>query len=68
MKNRIISIVLIIVGLIALFLIRTGYSDYNLKKAVSACVFANKKTSKSFDLKKAKKFCEEEIKKRNTKK
>ena len=39
------------------------YSDHNLNKAISACIVAKKQTSKSLDLKRAKKFCEEEIKK-----
>ena len=39
------------------------YSDHNLNKAISACIVAKKQTSKSFDLKRAKKLCEEKIKK-----
>ena len=39
------------------------YSDYNLSRTVGACMVAQKQTNKSFDPEKAKKFCEEEIKK-----
>ncbi len=44
-------------------LIRTNYSDHTLKKTISACVLAQKQTSKSFNLEQAKKYCEKEIKK-----
>ena len=54
---------LIIFGVIVLYIFQIKYSDHNLNKSISACVVAKKQTSKSFDLKKAKKFCEDEIKK-----
>jgi len=54
---------LIIFGVIVLYIFQTKYSDHNLNKTISACVVAQKQTSKSFDLKQAKKFCEAEIKK-----
>ena len=38
------------------------FSDHNLKKTISACILAKKQTSKSFDPKSAKEFCEKEIK------
>ena len=63
MKNKIITFGLLIVCIIILMLIRTNYSDHTLKKTISACVLAQKQTSKSFDLKQSKKFCEEKIKK-----
>ena len=44
-------------------LIRTNYSDHTLKKTISACVLAQKQTSKSFNREQAKKYCEKEIKK-----
>ena len=42
-----------------------NFSDYNLKRAVDACLAGSQKLSESkiADLKEAKKFCEEEIKK-----
>ena len=63
MKNKILIIIFIIVATITLLFARTKYSDYNLEKTVSACVMAKKQTSKSFDQEKAKKHCEEAIKK-----
>ena len=49
--------------IIAIYFARINFSEYNLKKTVSACVAAKKTTSKSFDLQKTKKFCEEEVRK-----
>ena len=63
MKNKISKFIFILVGIIAIYLLRTNFSEYNLKKTVSACIIAQKRTSKSFDLQKAKKFCEKEIRK-----
>ena len=63
MNNNLKMIGLIIFGVIVLYIFQTKYSDHNLNKTISACVVAQKQTSKSFDLKQAKKFCEEEIKK-----
>ena len=49
---------------LAMFLI-LNFSDYNLKRAVDACLAGSQKLSKSkiTDLKEAKIFCEEQIKK-----
>ena len=63
MNNNLKMVALIIFGVIVLYIFQTKYSDYNLNKTISACTVAQKQTSKSFDLKQAKKFCEEEIKK-----
>ena len=63
MNNNLKMIALIIFGVIVLYIFQIKYSDHNLNKTISACVVAQKQTSKSFDLKQAKKFCEEEIKK-----
>ena len=42
-----------------------NFSDYNLKRAVDACLAGSQKLSKTkiTDLKEAKKFCKEEIEK-----
>jgi len=61
MKNKILKIIFILAVILILYLLRINFSEYNLKKTVSACVLAKKQTSKSFDLQKAKKFCEETI-------
>ena len=63
MKNNLKMIGLIIFGVVALYIFQTKYSEHNLNKSISACIIAQKQTSKSFDLKQSKKFCEEEIKK-----
>ena len=66
MNNKLKMVALIIFGVIVLYLFQTKYSDHNLNKTISACIVAQKQTSKSleksFDLKQSKKFCEEEIK------
>ena len=64
MNNNLKMVALIIFGVIVLYIFQTKYSDHNLNKTISACIVAQKQTSKSFDLKQSKKFCEEEIKKR----
>ena len=63
MKNKILKIIFILAVILILYLLRINFSEYNLKKTVSACMLAKKQTSKSFDLEKAKKFCEKAIRK-----
>ena len=66
-KNRknIFIIILIILGLYVIL----DFKDYNLKRAVDACLAGSQKLSKSkiTDLDEAKKFCEDEIKKNKNK-
>ena len=45
MKNKILTIISIIVVIIILFLARTIYSDHNLKKIIGACILAQTQTS-----------------------
>jgi len=59
MKKNILLVIFITIGMIATFF----FSDYNLTRTVSACVAAKQQTSESFNYEKAKKFCEDEIKK-----
>ena len=59
MKKNILLVIFIIIGMIAIF----SFSDYNLTRTVSACVAAQQQTSESFNYEKAKKYCEEKIKK-----
>ena len=62
-KNRknIFIIIFIILGLYLIL----DFKDYNLKRAVDACLAGSQKLSKTkiTDLDEAKKFCEDEIKK-----
>ena len=62
MKNKIFTVFLILVAIIIIYFQRTNFSEYTLKKTISSCVIGQKRTSDSFDLEKAKKFCEEKIK------
>ena len=63
MSSNLKMVILIILGVFALYLFQSKNSEYNLNKTISACIVAQKQTSSTFDLNKAKKFCEEEIKK-----
>ena len=63
MTNNFKMIAVIIFGISVLIIFQIKHSDHNLNKTISACVVAQKQTSKSFDLKQSKKFCEEKIKK-----
>jgi len=64
MKNKTFTVILILVTIIIIYFQRTNFSEYTLKKAISACVIGQQRTSISFDIEKAKKFCEEKIKKK----
>ncbi len=63
MKNIILKLILILFVILVIYFLRTNFSEYNLKKTISACVLAQKGTSESFDIEKAKKYCEEQIRK-----
>ena len=64
MTNNFKMIALIIFGIIVLFIFQIKNSDHNLNKSISACIVAQKQTSKSFDLEESKKFCKDKITKR----
>ena len=57
--------ILIFISIILGMVVVLNFSDYNLKRAVDACLAGSQKLSESkiTDLEKAKIFCEEEIKK-----
>ena len=59
MKNKILTIISIIVVIIILFLARTIYSDHNLKKIISACILAQTQTS---GIEEAKQICIDKFK------
>ena len=63
MKDKILKLIIILLGLIIIYLSKTKFSEYNLQKAISACVVAQKRTSQLYDLEKSKKYCEEQVKK-----
>ena len=64
MKNKILNITIIILsGIVLIYFLKTNFSEYNLKKSISACVVAKKRTSETFDLDKSKKYCEEVVRK-----
>ena len=57
-KNRIIISAIVVI--IMLFLARTIYSDYNLKKIIGACILAQTQNS---NIEEAKKICTDKFKK-----
>jgi len=65
MKNKILTIISVIVVIIILFLVRNIYSDYNLKKVIAACILGQRQTSNSFNIEEAKQSWEDEIRKHN---
>ena len=60
MIKNILIFIFIILGMVVVL----NFSDYNLKRAVDACLAGSQKLSKTkiTDLEEAKKFCEAEIK------
>ena len=63
MKHKIFTAILILVTIIIIYFQRANFSEHTLKKVISSCVIGQKRTSISFDMEKAKKFCEEKIRK-----
>ena len=61
MKNKILTVISVIVVIIILFLARTIYSDHNLKKIIAACILAQKQTSNSFNIEEAEQICVDKI-------
>ena len=59
MKKNILLVIFIIIGMIVIL----NFSDHNLKKTISACLVGQLRTAELPDVEKAKKFCEEKIKK-----
>jgi len=62
-KKFLNTIILIIIFVIVLYFVRNKYQEFNINKAVSACVLAQVQISENFDKNVAKKKCEEEIQK-----
>ena len=63
MKDKIFTVILILGTLIVIYFQRTNFNEHILKKTISSCVIAQKRTSNSLDIEKVKKFCEEKIRK-----
>ena len=63
MKKKLLFVAFIVIAMLVIL----KYSDHNLNRTVGACMVAQKQTNKSFDPKKARKFCEDEIKKLKSK-
>tara|TARA_B100001996_G_C18439876_1_gene507973 strand:- start:44 stop:247 length:204 start_codon:yes stop_codon:yes gene_type:complete len=63
MANNIKMITIVVLGIIALYFFNMKNSDHNINRSISACIVAQKKTLKSFDLEKSKSYCEKKVKK-----
>ncbi len=61
MKKNIFLVVLIIVGMFIVF----AFREHNRERSISACIMAQKNKSEIFDIDKAKKYCQKEIKDSN---
>ena len=48
MKNKILTVILILGTIIIIYFQRTNFSEYTLKKAISSCVIGQKQTSDFF--------------------
>ena len=57
MKSR--TIILVIVVITMLFLVRSIYSDHNLKKIIGACILAQTQT---YSIEEAKQLCTDKFK------
>ena len=58
-----IIVIFIVVAIVLIYFLKTNFAEYNIEKSISACVLGEKRTAESFDIKKAKKYCEEQIRK-----
>jgi len=64
MNKKLLNYLLfIIIALILLYFARHNYRDFNINKAISACILAKKQTSTNLDTDLVRKECEESIKK-----
>ena len=63
LKNNFLKFIVILLVVVVIYILRTNFSGYNLTRTISACIVAQQQTSVSFNYEKAKKFCEEGIKK-----
>ena len=64
MNKKFLNIVIfIIISVILLYFARNNYKEFNINKAISACILAKKQTSTNFDKDLVKKKCKEDIKK-----
>ena len=64
MNKKILNyIIFIIIAVILLYFARNNYKDFNMNKAISACILAKKQTLTNFDKDLVEKKCEDDIKK-----
>ena len=63
MNKKLLNYLLfLIIALTLLYFARNNYKEFNINKAISACVLAKSQTLENFDKDLAKKECEKNIK------
>ena len=63
MKNKYFTYFIILLAIAALYFLPSKITNHNLNKTISACVVAQKQTSKSFNLEESREHCKKKIKK-----
>jgi len=62
MNKKLLNYLLfLIIALILLYFARNNYKEFNINKAISACILAQKQTSTNFDKDEVEKECEDKI-------
>tara|TARA_B100001175_G_scaffold130826_1_gene111161 strand:+ start:866 stop:1069 length:204 start_codon:yes stop_codon:yes gene_type:complete len=60
-KKLLNYIIFIFIAVILLYFARNNYRDFNINKAISACVLAQTQSSENFNKDEVKKKCEDKI-------
>jgi len=65
-KYNFLKFITILLAMIAVYFyfFKEKFSEYNLKKSISACVVGQQRTSESFNMEESKKYCEEVVRKK----
>ena len=61
MKKIIPKLIFILITIALIYFLKTNFAEYNISKSISACIAAQKKTYKSFNLEESKKYCEKKL-------
>ena len=52
MRDKFLTIVILLAAIFSIYFVKMYFSEYNLKKSIAACVLGQKRTSDSFNLEK----------------
>ena len=67
MKKNIKLIIIIIIGIVALYFTKDKYGQHSLNKSIMACVIAQKNKSPKINSQEAKEYCLKEFEKKKNK-